>query len=96
MGATGRRRRGRDWAASTPEPLSEDEGTRTPLATDVAVATSTDGTADNETKYYDRMTSVNPDEEESGAPNRVERIPFSAPPERPRYTEPPPGRTAQI
>jgi len=59
-----------------------------PLAIDVAAATYTDGTAENETKCDCWGTSVNPNEEESDAPNQVGKIPFSDPPERTRRTKP--------
>lgn len=64
---------GAGLAVSTPEHLPEDERTRIPLATDVAAATYIDSTADNETKCDYWMTSVNPDEEESDAPNQSGR-----------------------
>jgi fibronectin type 3 domain-containing protein len=54
-----------------------------PLATGIAETSFADSTAENGTKYYYRVTSVNPNGEESGASNEVEKTPFSDPPDRP-------------
>ena len=53
-----------------------------PLAT-IAPAAYTDTTAENGTKYYYRVTAVNPEDEESAASNEVAKTPFSDPPDRP-------------
>ncbi len=54
-----------------------------PLETGIADTTHTDTTAENGTKYYYRVTSVNPEDEESSASNEVGKAPFSDPPDRP-------------
>jgi fibronectin type 3 domain-containing protein len=54
-----------------------------PLATGVAEASYADTTAQNGTKYYYRVTSVNPNGVESDASSEVEKTPFSDPPDRP-------------
>ncbi len=54
-----------------------------PLATGVAETSFADSTAENGTKYYYRVTSVNPSGAESDASSEVEKTPFSDPPERP-------------
>jgi fibronectin type 3 domain-containing protein len=54
-----------------------------PLATGVAEASYADTTAENGTKYYYRVTSVNPSGAESDASSEVEKTPFSDPPDRP-------------
>lgn len=51
-----------------------------PLATSISDPGFTDDTAENGTKYYYRVTSVNPEDEESSASNEVEKTPFSDPP----------------
>jgi hypothetical protein len=53
------------------------------LATGIAETSFADSTAENGTKYYYRVTSVNPNGEESGASNEIEKTPFSDPPDRP-------------
>jgi len=54
-----------------------------PLTTDLPNAAYTDTTAKNGTKYYYRVTSVNPENEESAATNEVGKAAFSNPPDRP-------------
>ena len=54
-----------------------------PLATGVAETSYADTTAENGTKYYYRVTSVNPNGAESDASSEVEKTPFSDPPARP-------------
>jgi len=54
-----------------------------PLKTGVSDAAYTDTTAKNGTKYYYRVTSVNPEDEESTASNEVGKAAFSDPPDRP-------------
>jgi fibronectin type 3 domain-containing protein len=54
-----------------------------PLATGVTEASFADTTAQNGTKYYYRVTSVNPSGAESDASSEVEKTPFSDPPDRP-------------
>lgn len=54
-----------------------------PLVTGVAETSYADGTAENGTKYYYRVTSVNPSGAESDASSEVEKTPFSDPPDRP-------------
>lgn len=55
----------------------------TPLASAVSETTYSDATVENGTKYYYRVTSVNPEEEESPASGEVSKTPFSDPPDRP-------------
>lgn len=50
-----------------------------PLETGVSKVNYTDKTAENGTKYYYRVTSVNPEEEESPASGEVAKTPFSDP-----------------
>jgi fibronectin type 3 domain-containing protein len=50
-----------------------------PLATDVSQASYTDTAAENGTKYYYRVTAVNPEDEESDASGEVAKTPFSDP-----------------
>ena len=54
-----------------------------PLATGVAETSFADTAAENGTKYYYRVTSVNPNGAESDASSEVEKTPFSDPPDRP-------------
>jgi fibronectin type 3 domain-containing protein len=54
-----------------------------PLATGIAETSFADSTAENGTKYYYRVTSVNPSGTESSASGEVEKTPFSDPPDRP-------------
>ncbi|MCS3678679.1 fibronectin type 3 domain-containing protein [Salinibacter ruber] len=54
-----------------------------PLATGVAETSYADTDAKNGTKYYYRVTSVNPNGTESSASSEVEKTPFSDPPDRP-------------
>ncbi len=54
-----------------------------PLATGIAETSYADTTAENGTKYYYRVTSVNPNGTESSASGEVEKTPFSDPPDRP-------------
>jgi fibronectin type 3 domain-containing protein len=54
-----------------------------PLATGVGETSYADTTARNGTKYYYRVTSVNPSGAESSASGEVEKTPFSDPPDRP-------------
>ncbi len=54
-----------------------------PLATGIAETSYADSTAENGTKYYYRVTSVNPNGTESSASGEVEKTPFSDPPDRP-------------
>lgn len=67
------------YRSSTPT----DEATGDPLASAVPDTTYTDTSVTNGEKYHYRVTSVNPEEEESGASDEVERTPFSDPPPRP-------------
>ncbi len=67
------------YRSSTPT----DEATGDPLASAVPDTTYTDTTVTNGEKYHYRVTSVNPEEEESEASDEVERTPFSDPPPRP-------------
>ena len=57
--------------------LLSDE-TRLGIVRELAVVNA-DETAENGTKYYYRVTTVNPEDEESAASNEVERTPFSDP-----------------
>jgi fibronectin type 3 domain-containing protein len=50
-----------------------------PLATGVSQASYTDTDAQNGTKYYYRVTAVNPEDEESNASGEVAKTPFSDP-----------------
>jgi len=76
-----------DWSAATGvasysvyrSTNSTDGAEGDPLTTGVSQAAYTDTTAENGTKYYYRVTSVNPEDEESTASNEVERTPFSDP-----------------
>lgn len=62
--------------------LTEDaEGS--PLESDIPDASHVDDSAENGTKYYYRVTSVNEDGDESGPSNEVSKTPFSDPPPRP-------------
>lgn len=54
-----------------------------PLDTGISSSEYTDGSAENGTKYYYRVTSVNPSGAESEASGEVEKTPFSDPPDRP-------------
>ncbi len=54
-----------------------------PLTTGVSGASYVDEAAENGTKYYYWVRSVNPEEEESATSNRVGKAPFSDPPDRP-------------
>ncbi len=54
-----------------------------PLATGVAETSFADTTAQNGTKYYYRVTSVNPSGAESGPSSEIAKTPFSDPPDRP-------------
>ncbi len=54
-----------------------------PLATGVAETSYADTAAENGTKYYYRVTSVNPNGTESDPSSEVEKTPFSDPPARP-------------
>jgi fibronectin type 3 domain-containing protein len=54
-----------------------------PLATGLEENGYSDTTAENGTKYYYRVTSVNPSGAESDASREVEKTPFSDPPARP-------------
>jgi fibronectin type 3 domain-containing protein len=60
-----------------------------PLATGVAETSYADTDAENGTKYYYRVTSVNPNGTESSASGEVEKTPFSSPPDRPNPTDRP-------
>ncbi len=60
-----------------------------PLAAGVAETSYADTTAENGTKYYYRVTSVNPSGAESDASSEVEKTPFSDPPNRPNSTDRP-------
>jgi fibronectin type 3 domain-containing protein len=55
----------------------------------VAETSYADTTAENGTKYYYRVTSVNPSGAESDASSEVEKTPFSSPPDRPNPTDRP-------
>jgi fibronectin type 3 domain-containing protein len=50
-----------------------------PLTTEVSETTVTDTSAVNGTKYYYRVTAVNPGGEESAASNEVVKTPFAVP-----------------
>lgn len=50
-----------------------------PLTTGLPQANYTDTTANNGTKYYYRVTAVNPEDEESDASGEVAKTPFSDP-----------------
>ena len=54
-----------------------------PLATGIAETSFADTTVQNGTKYYYRVTSVNPNGAESASSGEVEKTPFSDPPDRP-------------
>ncbi len=54
-----------------------------PLATGVSGPSYTDESAENGTKYYYRVTSVNPSGAESSASSEIEKTPFSEPPSQP-------------
>jgi len=58
---------------------STDGATGDPLTTGRSETTFTDSTAENGTTYYYRVTSVNPDEEESTASNELKKTPFAEP-----------------
>ena len=58
-----------------------------PLATGVSETSYADGTAQNGTKYYYRVTSVNPSGAESSASSEIEKTPFSEPPGQPNSTD---------
>ncbi|WP_259058306.1 fibronectin type III domain-containing protein [Salinibacter ruber] len=60
-----------------------------PLDTGISSSEYTDGSAENGTKYYYRVTSVNPGGAESDASSEVEKTPFADPPNRPNSTERP-------
>ncbi len=59
---------------------STDGATGDPLTTGVSDSTYVDSTAENGTKYYYRVTSVNPEDEESPASNEVGKAAFAEPP----------------
>jgi fibronectin type 3 domain-containing protein len=59
------------------------------LETGVAETSYSDTTVQNGTKYYYRVTSVNPNGAESDASSEVEKTPFSDPPDRPNSTDRP-------
>lgn len=54
-----------------------------PLVEDVSQTSYTDTSAQNGTTYYYVVTSVNPDDAESGPSGEIEKTPFSDPPSRP-------------
>lgn len=54
-----------------------------PLATGVEETSFADTTAQDGTKYYYRVTSVNPNGTESSASGEIQKTPFSTPPGRP-------------
>lgn len=54
-----------------------------PLENGIGETSYTDTDAENGTKYYYRVTSVNPEEVESPASGEVEKTPFSDPPDQP-------------
>lgn len=60
-----------------------------PLDTGISSSEYTDETAENGTKYYYRVTSVNPGGAESEASGEVEKTPFADPPNRPSSTDRP-------
>ncbi|MCS3661495.1 fibronectin type III domain-containing protein [Salinibacter ruber] len=60
-----------------------------PLAAGVADTSYSDTDAENGTKYYYRVTSVNPSGAESDASSEVEKTPFADPPNRPSSTDRP-------
>ena len=62
---------------------STDGATGDPLTTGVSDSTYVDSTAENGTKYYYRVTTVNPEDEESPGSNEVGKAAFSDPPDRP-------------
>ena len=62
---------------------SMDGATGDPLESGVSGTSYTDESAENGTKYYYRVTSVNPEDEESSSSNEVGKTPFSDPPDRP-------------
>jgi len=62
---------------------STNEATGDPLATGITEASYTDTSAVNGTKYYYRVTSVNPEDEESPSSGEVEKSAFSNPPDPP-------------
>jgi len=76
-----------DWSAATGaanysvyrSTSSTDGAAGDPLTTGVSQAAYTDTTAENGTKYYYRITSVNPEDEESDASEEVTKTPFSDP-----------------
>lgn len=63
--------------------VSTDEAEGNPLEESISQTTFSDGSAENGTTYYYRVTSVNPEGKESTASNEVEKTPFSDPPDRP-------------
>lgn len=80
-----------EWAEATGavfynvyrDTASTEEAEGDPLAREVEGTSYTDETARNGTKYYYRVTSVNPEDEESTASGEVGKTPFSDPPDRP-------------
>lgn len=50
-----------------------------PLEAGVSSASYTDESAENGTKYYYRVTSINPEDEESPTSNEMEKTPFDEP-----------------
>jgi len=54
-----------------------------PLEEGIGETSYTDESAENGTTYYYVVTSANPNGEESGPSNEVEKTPFSNPPDRP-------------
>lgn len=58
---------------------STDGATGDPLASDVSSTSYTDDSAENGTQYYYRVTTLNPENEESRASGEVTRTPFSDP-----------------
>lgn len=59
-------------------PISSTSGS-SPLESGVPAASYTDDTAANRTKYYYRVTSVNPEGEESSLSNEIAKTPFESP-----------------
>jgi fibronectin type 3 domain-containing protein len=54
-----------------------------PIATEVSEMTYPDSDVTNGTKYYYRVTAVNPEGEESDGSGEIAKTPFSSPPDRP-------------
>lgn len=54
-----------------------------PIESDISAPSYVDDSAENGNEYYYRVTSINPEAQESSASNEVVKTPFAEPPNRP-------------